>query len=318
MNYKTYLNIILIALFLIISNSMYVIDERQQAVVTQFGKPVGEAKTKSGLHFKIPFIQTVIKFDKRILEWDGAANEIPTKDNKYIFIDTFARWKISDALQFYKSAKNEILAQSRLDDVIDGAVRDEISNRYMSEIIRSSQRTMETYESQISSDDSDLLNAGARIDIIQSILLNVSNKLSELNLGIQVVDVQMKRVSYNLQVQEKLFNRMISEQSMIAEKYRAQGQGKKQEILGKQIQKEKQIMSNSYLESQKIKGRADAEATAIYADAYCNLDLSTNKCKHDVEFYNYYMSLETYKETLDPTTLFILSTDNKYLRYLEK
>ena len=177
---------------------------------------------------------------------------------------------------------------------------------------------METYESQISSDDSDLLNAGARIDIIQSILLNVSNKLSELNLGIQVVDVQMKRVSYNLQVQEKLFNRMISEQNMIAEKYRAQGQGKKQEILGKQIQKEKQIMSNSYLESQKIKGRADAEATAIYADAYCNLDLSTNKCKHDVEFYNYYMSLETYKETLDPTTLFILSTDNKYLRYLEK
>ena len=318
MNYKTYLNIILIALFLIISNSMYVIDEKQQAVVTQFGKPVGEAKTNSGLHFKIPFIQTVIKFDKRILEWDGAANEIPTKDNKYIFIDTFARWKISDALQFYKSAKNEILAQSRLDDVIDGAVRDEISNRYMSEIIRSSNRTMETYESQISSDDSDLLNAGARIDIIQSILLNVSNKLSELNLGIQVVDVQMKRVSYNLQVQEKLFNRMISEQNMIAEKYRAQGQGKKQEILGKQIQKEKQIMSNSYLESQKIKGRADAEATAIYADAYCNLDLSTNTCKHDVEFYNYYMSLETYKETLDPTTLFILSTDNKYLRYLEK
>ena len=318
MNYKTYLNIILIALFLIISNSMYVIDEKQQAVVTQFGKPVGEAKTNSGLHFKIPFIQTVIKFDKRILEWDGAANEIPTKDNKYIFIDTFARWKISDALQFYKSAKNEILAQSRLDDVIDGAVRDEISNRYMSEIIRSSERTMETYESEISSDDSDLLNAGARIDIIQSILLNVSNKLSELNLGIQVVDVQMKRVSYNLQVQEKLFNRMISEQNMIAEKYRAQGQGKKQEILGKQIQKEKQIMSNSYLESQKIKGRADAEATAIYADAYCNLDLSTNKCKHDVEFYNYYMSLETYKETLDPTTLFILSTDNKYLRYLEK
>tara|TARA_Y100001970_G_scaffold291530_1_gene429020 strand:+ start:1191 stop:2147 length:957 start_codon:yes stop_codon:yes gene_type:complete len=318
MNYKTYLNIILIALFLIISNSMYVIDEKQQAIVTQFGKPVGEAKTESGLHFKIPFIQTVIKFDKRILEWDGAANEIPTKDNKYIFIDTFARWKISDALQFYKSAKNEILAQSRLDDVIDGAVRDEISNRYMSEIIRSSERTMETYESEISSDDSDLLSAGARIDIIQSILLNVSNKLSELNLGIQVVDVQMKRVSYNLQVQEKLFNRMISEQNMIAEKYRAQGQGKKQEILGKQIQKEKQIMSNSYLESQKIKGRADAEATAIYADAYCNLDLSTNKCKHDVEFYNYYMSLETYKETLDPTTLFILSTDNKYLRYLEK
>jgi len=318
MNYKTYLNIILIFLFLIVSNSMYVINERQQAVVTQFGKPVGQAKMKSGLHFKLPFIQTVIQFDKRILEWDGSANEIPTKDNKYIFIDTFARWKISDALQFYKAAKNEMLAQSRLDDIIDGAVRDEISNRYMSEIVRSSNRIMETYESDISKDNSDLLHIGARQGIIQSILLNVSNKLSELNLGIEVIDVQIKRVSYNLQVQEKLFNRMISEQNMIAEKYRAQGQGKKQEILGKQIQKEKEIMSNAYLEAQKIKGEADAEAATIYANAYCNLDMSNNNCKHDVEFYNYYMSLETYKQTLDPTTLFILSTDNKYLRYLEK
>ena len=318
MNYKTYLNIILIFLFLIVSNSIYVINERQQAVVTQFGKPVGQAKINSGLHFKLPFIQTVIQFDKRILEWDGSANEIPTKDNKYIFIDTFARWQISDALQFYKAAKNEMLAQSRLDDIIDGAVRDEISNRYMSEIVRSSNRIMETYESDISKDNSDLLHIGARQGIIQSILLNVSNKLSELNLGIEVIDVQIKRVSYNLQVQEKLFNRMISEQNMIAEKYRAQGQGKKQEILGKQIQKEKEIMSNAYLEAQKIKGEADAEATTIYANAYCNLDISNNNCKHDVEFYNYYMSLETYKQTLDPTTLFILSTDNKYLRYLEK
>ena len=193
-----------------------------------------------GLHFKLPLVQTVSKFDKKILQWDGAANEIITKDNKYIFIDN-SRWRISDALQFFKSAKNEMLAQSRLDDVIDGAVRDEISNRYMSEIIRSSDRDMETYESEIGNNnvDEDILRTNARSKIIESILVNVSDKLSELKLGIEVVDVQIKRVAYNLQVQEKLFNRMISEQNMIAEKYRAQGQGSKQEILVSKFKKKK-------------------------------------------------------------------------------
>ena len=310
MNLKSYLNIILVFLFIIISNSLFIIREGEQAIVTQFGKPVGNAITQAGLHFKLPLVQTVIKFDKKILQWDGAANEIPTKDNKYIFIDTFARWRISDALQFFKSAKNEMLAQSRLDDVIDGAVRDEISNRYMSEIIRSSDRDMETYESEIGNNnvDEDILRTGARSKIIESILVNVSDKLSELKLGIEVVDVQIKRVAYNLQVQEKLFNRMISEQNMIAEKYRAQGQGSKQEILGKQIQKEKEIVSSAYLKSQEIKGKADADATKIYAEAYSK----------DKDFYEFFKTLETYRNTLDPSTLFILSTDNKYLKYLEK
>ena len=310
MNFKSYINIILVFLFIIISNSLFIIREGEQAIVTQFGKPVGDAITEAGLHFKLPLVQTVSKFDKKILQWDGAANEIPTKDNKYIFIDTFARWRISDALQFFKSAKNEMLAQSRLDDVIDGAVRDEISNRYMSEIIRSSNRDMETYESEIGNNnvDEDILRTGARSKIIESILVNVSDKLSELKLGIEVVDVQIKRVAYNLQVQEKLFNRMISEQNMIAEKYRAQGQGSKQEILGKQIQKEKEIVSSAYLKSQEIKGKADADATKIYAEAYSK----------DKEFYEFFKTLETYRNTLDPSTLFILSTDNKYLKYLEK
>ena len=310
MNTKAYLNIIFLALVLILSNSLYIVKESEQALVTQFGKPVGDVKTEPGLHFKLPLVHTVSMFDKRILQWDGSANEIPTKDNKYIFIDTFARWKIVDALQFFKSAKNESLAQSRLDDIIDGAVRDEISNRYMSEIIRSSDREMETYESEIEGNDSndELLYVGARGKIIESILLQVSNKLSELKLGIEVVDVQIKRVAYNLQVQEKLFNRMISEQNMIAEKYRAQGQGKKQEILGKQIQKEKEILSGAYLKSQEIKGRADGEATRIYAEAY----------SQDKAFYEFFKTLETYKTTLDPSTVFILSTDNKYLKYIEE
>lgn len=309
---KNYLNIIGVAAIIVIMNSFFIVTEKEQAIKIEFGKPVGGPIIKSGLYFKIPLIQTIIKFDKRILEWDGIANEIPTKDNKYILIDTFARWKISNALEFYKSAKNEMLAQSRLDDIIDGAVRDEISNRSMGEIVRSTNRKMEIYISDVKgsdeTSDSDYISSGARKNIIKSILNKVSYKLEELNMGIKIVDVQIKRVSYNKQVQTKLFNRMVSEQNMIAEKYRAQGEGKKQEILGKQIQKEKEISSGAYLKSQKIKGAADAKATEIYAKTYGK----------SPELYNYHKTLETYKKTLDPSTYFILSTDNKYLNYLEK
>ena len=313
MKKNSFLNIIFIMVVIVLINSFYVINEKEQAIVTQFGKPVGDSKTNSGLYFKIPLVQTVLKFDKRILEWDGAANEIPTKDNKYILIDTFAKWKISDALEFYKSAKNELMAQSRLDDIIDGAVRDEIANRSMSEIVKSTDRVMNINDSAYSSENRENTNEeyvtdGARLKIIENILKNVDLKLNELNMGIEIVDVQIKRVSYNKQVQNKLFNRMISEQNMIAEKYRAQGQGSKQEILGRQIQKEKEIKSDAYLQAQNIKGKADAEATQIYADSY----------GQSPEFYNYLKTLETYKNTLDSSTLFILSTENKYLKFLDQ
>ena len=308
---QTIFLIIVVGVVILGFGSIYTINEAEQAVVTQFGKPVGGAVTDAGVHFKTPIIQTVIKFDKRILEWDGAANEIPTKDNKYIFIDAFARWKIIDALQFYKSAKNEMLAQSRLDDIIDGAVRDEITNRTMNEIIRSTQRQMQTSEDE---DDDDIpstlvddeLTKGARLDIINSIKTNVTSRLTELQMGIEVIDIQLKRINYNKQVQSKLFNRMISEQNMIAEKYRGQGQGKKQEILGMQIQKSKEVRSQAYLEAQIIMGDADAEAVSIYAEAY-------NKSP---EFYNFKKSLETYTKTLDSTTKVIMSTDGKYFKYL--
>ena len=308
---KSIFPIVLIVIFLILSGGLFVVNEKEQAVIIQFGKPVGNTIMEAGLKFKMPLIQSVIKFDKRILEWDGAANEIPTKDNKYIFIDAFARWKIIDALQFYKSAKNEMLAQSRLDDIIDGAVRDEITNRTMNEIIRSTQRQMQTSEDD---DDDDIpstlvddeLTKGARLDIINSIKANVTSRLTELQMGIEVVDIQLKRINYNKQVQSKLFNRMISEQNMIAEKYRGQGQGKKQEILGMQIQKSKEVRSQAYLEAQIIMGDADAEAVSIYANAY-------NKSP---EFYNFKKSLETYTKTLDSTTKVIMSTDGKYFKYL--
>ena len=307
---KSFLPTTLIILLVLVFNSVYILDEKEQAVVTQFGKPVGNSVTDAGLKFKIPFIQKVIKFEKRILQWDGSANEIPTKDDKYVFIDAFARWSISDPLKFYKAARNERTAQSRLDDVIDGIVRDEISNRNMAEIIRFSDRKMEAY------DDGDskqtmakkiIMPDGARLDIISDILYNVTAKLKELDMGISVLDVQLKRIDYNKQVQSKLFNRMISEQNMIAEKYRAQGQGNKQEILGLQAKKEKEILSNAYKQSQKIKGDADAEAIRIYADSY----------NEDPEFYEFLRSLDAYEKVFDSTTKVILSTDNEFLKYLK-
>ena len=306
--------ILLLAVLIIGFSSIYIINEAEQAVVTQFGKPVGGAVTDAGIHFKTPIIQTVIKFDKRILEWDGSANEIPTLDNKYIFIDAFARWRISDALQFYKSAKNEMLAQSILDDILDGAVRDEIANRTMVEIVRSSDRVMVIQDVESSSVNvnnkviEDFSAKGARLEIVESILESVSKRLLELKMGIEILDVQLKRINYTSQVQEQVFKRMISGQNQIAEKYRAQGQGKKQEILGMQVQRKKEIISGAYLESQKIKGEADANATRIYADAFGK----------SPEFYNFLKTLKTYSNTLDSSTQFILSTDNHYLKYLGK
>jgi membrane protease subunit HflC len=309
---QTFFLIVLLAVLILGFGSIYIINEAEQAVVTQFGKPVGGAVTDAGIHFKIPIIQTVIKFDKRILEWDGSANEIPTLDNKYVFIDAFARWRISDALQFYKAAKNEMLAQSILDDILDGAVRDEIANRTMVEIVRSSKREMAIKDVESSSVNinkkviKDMSAKGARLAIIESILSSVSEKLIDLNMGIEILDVQLKRINYTRQVQEQVFNRMISGQNQIAEKYRAQGEGKKQEILGMQVQRKKEIISGAYLESQKIKGEADANATRIYADAYGKAP----------EFYNFIKTLETYSNTLDSSTQFILSTENPYLKYL--
>ena len=311
---KNILLIFLLGVFIIGINSIYIINEAEQAVVTQFGKPVSGSITDAGLHFKIPLIQKIIKFDKRILEWDGAANEIPTLDNKYIFIDAFARWKISDALQFYKSAKNELLAQSLLDDILDGAVRDEIANRTMVEIIRSTERTMliqdvESSMMNIDMEKTEHLNVeAARLEIIDNIYKSVANRLLDLQMGIEILDVHLKRINYNQTVQEQVFNRMISGQNQIAEKYRAQGQGKKQEILGMQVQRKKEIISKAYLEAQKIKGDADAKATRIYAEAYGK----------SPEFYNFIKTLDTYKNTMDSTTQFILSTDNPYLKYMGK
>ena len=310
---RLYITLPLFFLLLVVTNSIFILSERQQAIVIQFGKPVGSPIVDAGINFKLPLIQNVIRFDKRVLDWDADAVEMPTKDNKYIHIDAFARWKISDPLKFYKSAKNEMLAQSRLDDIIDGAIRDEISIRIMEEIIRSTGRKMELYAAETMDKTMDQgqknINSvpGARLEIIKNIQNKVGKKLEELDIGIEVVDVQLKRINYNDEVQPNIFNRMISDQERIAEKYRAQGQAKKQEIIGLKVQKKKEILSQAYLESQEIRGKADAKTTKIYADAYTK----------SPEFYNFYQTLESYNSTIDSSTRLILSTDSKYLKYLE-
>ena len=307
--------IVLVIAFL--GTSLFVLNETQQAIITQFGKPVGQPIISAGIHFKLPFIQKVLVFDKRILEWDGNPQEIPTQDNKFIYIDTFARWRISNALAFYKSNRSEMVGYSRLDDLVDGAVRDEIANHSLPEIIRSSDRPMviaEVESAEMSTDvDSNQYEEynvpGVRAKITESIIKNVQTKLVELNLGIEVIDLQIKRIDYNTEVQKKVFDRMISGQRRIAEKYRAIGQGEKEQILGKQSQKKKEILSGAYLEAQQIRGKADAEAVKIYGNAY-------NRSTDSRDFYKFLRTLETYKTAIDSSTTLILSTDNEFLQYL--
>jgi len=306
--------IVLIATFA----SIFILDETQQAIITQFGKPIGQPVTTAGIHFKVPLIQKVITFDKRLLDWDGNPQEIPTKDNKFIFIDTFARWCISDALVFYKSNRSETVGYSRLDDLLDGAVRDEIANHNLPEIIRSSDRPMaiiEVESSQIVSDiDSSRIEelnvVGAHQQIVENIVSDMRKKMQELNLGIDVIDLQIKKIDYNPEVQQKVFDRMISEQKRIAEKYRALGQGEKERILGKQDQKKKEILSQAYLEAQTIRGKADAEAVNIYANSY-------NRNTDSRDFYQFLRTLDAYKTTIDSSTKIILTTDNEFLKYLD-
>tara|TARA_B100001029_G_C15039345_1_gene442452 strand:- start:43 stop:987 length:945 start_codon:yes stop_codon:yes gene_type:complete len=304
--------ILIILLLFGLSSSLYTINEGEQAIILKFGNPISDKPIdRAGLHFKVPIVHSVHKFDKRILEWDGKPEEIPTKDNKYIYIDSFARWVISDPLKFYKTAKNEMFAQSLLDDIIDGAVRNEITGKVMEEIIKFSDREIPQISNDFLSTEAEkkeqtLPIPGARKEILNNILNSVSNKLVELDIGITVIDVQLKRIDYNSRVQQDLFNRMITFQNTIAEKYRAQGRGQKEEILGQQIQKEKEILSSSYLDAQKIKGEADAEAVKIYADSYIKAP----------DFYNFIETLNAYSETIDSTTSLILSSDNKFFKYL--
>ncbi|MBU4377165.1 MAG: protease modulator HflC [Candidatus Omnitrophica bacterium] len=302
--------VFLIAL-LAVSGALYVVNEIEQVVITQFGQPIGKPVTEAGLHFKMPFIQQANYFEKRMLEWDGNPNQIPTKDKKYIWVDTTARWRIIDALKFLQSVGNEMGAQARLDDIIDSATRDAVTSNNLVEVVRNTNTIIEQKGEEIDEDrvgqaqeDLETISLG-REALTRQILEEASKIVPQY--GIDLIDVRIKRINYVADVQEKVFERMISERKRAAEKYRSEGQGKKAEIEGRMAKDLNQIRSEAYKTAETLKGKADAEATNIYADAYNN----------DPEFYSFLKTLDTYKNTVDDKTTIILTTDSEYLNYLK-
>jgi len=310
MSKSTRIFLILIAAFVIIVillSSLFTVSETNQVIITQFGEPIGGAITSPGLHAKVPFIQKANYFEKRWLEWDGDTNQIPTKDKKYIWVDTYARWRISDPLVFFQRVKDERGAQSRLDDIIDGETRNAIANFDLIEIVRSSNREFElTEEAAILDISSAIPKINTGREKIAQIILEKTSQITP-QFGVELKDVRIKRVNYVDEVQQKVFDRMIAERKRIAAKYRSEGDGKSAEIRGEKERELKRIQSEAYRKAQEIKGKADAEATRIYADAY-NLDS---------EFYQFMKTLETYVATLDKETWLLLSTDNEFLKYLK-
>ncbi|MFZ2053946.1 MAG: protease modulator HflC [Candidatus Aminicenantales bacterium] len=294
-------------LLLVLVDAVYIVSETDQVIITQFGDPIGGAITKAGIHLKMPFIQKTNYFEKRWLEWDGFPNQIPTKDKKYIWVDTYARWRISDPLVFYQRVRDERGAQSRLDDVIDGETRNVIANFDLIEVVRSSNREFErSEETAIIQAETAMVKIQVGREKLAQIILERASKITP-EFGVEIRDVRIKRINYVDEVQQKVFDRMIAERKRIASKYRSEGDGKSAEIRGQKEKELKRIQSEAYRTAQEIKGRADAEATRIYAQAY----------NADPEFYQFLKTLETYRTSLDSETWLLLSTDSEFLKYLK-
>ncbi len=287
--------------------SVYTVSETNQVILVQFGRPVGGVVTVPGLHLKVPLIQVVHRFDKRWLEFDGDANEIPTKDKKYIWVDTYARWRIQDPLRFYQAVRDEHGGQSRLDDIVDGETRNAVASYDLIELVRSSNR-----EFQLTEELAGIGSAEAMTTITtgrQKIASQILEKAAKITpeFGIELVDVRFKRINYVETVQEKVFERMISERKRIAERSRSEGQGRAAEIRG---QKERDILaatSVGYKTAQELMGAADAKAALIYARAYGK----------DVDFYQFLKAMETLNSSLDSKATLILSTDSELFKYLK-
>ncbi len=294
-------------LLIVFFSSFYIINEYQQVVITQFGRPVGEPIRDAGFHFKMPFIQAANYFDKRILEWDGKPNQVPTKDKKYIWVDTFARWKIADPLIFYQRVQNITRAQAILDNIINSVTRDNISSYVLTESVRNTNRTFDVGELTLESDQKIVAKpiTLGRNTITKKILELVSAKVPEY--GIEVVDVKIKRINYIEDVQKKVYERMISERLRIAERSRSEGRGKSAEIEGQMLKDMKKITSEAYQKAQETKGKADAAATKIYAKAY----------NRDPEFYSFINTLEMYRNSMDENSWLLLTTKSDFYKYLK-
>jgi membrane protease subunit HflC len=298
-----------IVILFVVFSALFVVDETEQAIILQFGKPIGKSIQAAGLYFKLPFVQDVRKFEKRVLEWDGDENQIPTSDKKYIWVDTFGRWKIVDPLKFYQSVRgDERAAQSRLDDIIDSETRNFVSENLLIEVVRNTDRALEVnVEEQegLSTTEVVIQIKEGREKITKKILAKAALAMPEF--GIELLDVRIKRVNYIEEVRQKVYERMISERKRIAERFRSEGQGRRAEIDGEREKRLQEITSEAYRQAQKIIGDADAEATAIYANAY----------GRDADFYSFLQTLESYKNTINENTTLLLSTDSDYLQYFK-
>ena len=288
-------------------SSVYALSETEQAILTQFGRPVGGVVKEPGLHLKVPLIQTVHRFDKRWLEYDGDPNEIPTKDKKYIWVDTYARWRIADPLRFFQAVRDERGGQSRLDDIVDGETRNAIASFDLIEVVRSTNRAFQVTEDLegIGAAEAMAKVSAGRVGIAKIILEKAAKITPEF--GIELVDVRFKRINYVESVQQKVFERMISERKRIAERSRSEGQGRAAEIRG---QKERDVLGASsagYKTAQEVKGIADAKATSVYAKAY----------GRDAGLYQFLKSMETLSSSLDEKTWLILSTNSELLKFLK-
>ena len=294
---------------LVISGAFYVVDETKQVVITRFGKPVRGPVKDAGLHFKFPFIEDANFFNKNLLEWDGDPGQMPTKDKTFIWVDTFARWKISNPLTFFETVGNEMSGQSKLDNIIESATRNLITSHHLIEAVRNSDRKLDISEIGVDETIKEIVIkpiAIGREKLAGAIMEQATPKLAEF--GIELVDVRIKRINYVEEVQKAVYNRMIAERKQIAEKFRSEGRGESSKIAGDKAKELKKITSVAYRKAQEIKGKADAESTKIYADAY-------NK---DPEFYSFINTMEIYKNSLDKETWMMLSTKSDFFKYLKK
>lgn len=309
MKTKTIVLTILILVILIgLSGSAFIVQEKDQVVITQFGRPVGVAITEPGMYFKLPFIQEANYFEKRYMEWNGDPNQVPTKDKKFIFVDTYARWQITDPLQFFKRLTNERGAQSRIDDILDGDTRNFIANNNIEEAVRTSNRVPVSSDIEIIGDSLAKVYVGR--EKIQQMILESANKQTA-DLGIEILDFRFKRINYVQEVQDQVYERMKSERFRIADKFRSEGQGEASRINGEKERELKNIQSLAFRDAEMIKGKADATAAAIYAKAY-------NRSSQSRALYSFLKSMETFEKTFDGKTSIFLSTDSELYKYLKK
>ena len=303
--------IAVIAFFAIISLllSTYTVREYEQVVLTQFGRPIGKAVTEPGMNFKIPFIQTANVFEKRFMEWVGDPNQLPTKDKKFIFVETYARWQITDPLQFFKRLTNERGAQSRLDDILDGETRNVVAKNNIEELVRSTNRKPELDSiGEVLGDSLATVFVGR--DKMQHMILASANKQAK-ELGIKILDFRFKRINYVKEVQTQVYERMKSERYRVADKFRSEGQGEASKIGGEKDRELKNIQSAAFKRAEEIKGKADATAASIYASAY-------NKSPQSKNLYGFMKSMETLDKTFSEKTSVILSTNSEIYQYLKK